>query len=62
MKKKIDYINCNKYRKLKNPEMSYIYNATIVLFIRNGIRTYNHLVRKQTLNHLGSTRRNNHNI
>ena len=31
--KKIYYINCSKYRKFKNPEVSYIFNKMLVLSV-----------------------------
>ena len=34
--KKIFYIKCNKYRKFKNHEMSYIFYKTLVLSVTRG--------------------------
>ena len=49
--KKIYCIKCNKYRKLKNLEISYIYNETLVLlFAANAaIRKTEYLKKRKVL-------------
>ena len=51
--KKIYYINCNKYRKFKNPEISYHFDQTLVFFplfvIRAAVMMKNILKKKNQL-------------